>query len=159
MNSQELMFMQLYGGGLLSAGSTWLKVVFLAFLLGVPVYRPERIRNVSLYRRAYMCFGLSIIIPSASTFLLAAVMSPGGTGMGRSIGNSSSLAGNGLLQLLGAAGPVLFGISLICALGAVVPGFIPPPGSRNSGRLQDTSSSTEDDESPGGRGSTESMSP
>jgi len=132
MGQNELLMMQLYGGGLLGAGSGLLKVVFLAFLLAVPVFRPERIAAVSMYRRACLCFGLSIIVPGAVTMFMTAAMLPvGGAG---NFGNTGSAAfsGLGMIQLLSACSPVLFGLSVIFALKAVVPGFIPPTKPRYS---------------------------
>ena len=128
MGRDELMMMQFLsgaGGGLgLGGGGGLLQVVYLAFLLAVPIFRPERIRVVSSFRAAYTCFGLSIIIPSAVSLMMMYVASPmGGLGGGA--------AGIQPLYLLTSAGPILFGISVILAMKAIVPGFIPP---QNSGR-------------------------
>jgi len=158
MSAEQMLLMRQLGGGLLAGGSAWVQVVFLAFLLWVPVFRPERIRIVSLFRRAYVCFALSVIIPSTAPLLVAAVMGPAGLGGRAGGGFSGALFSNGALQLLTAMGPVLFGISLICALGAVVPSFIPPPSSRPSARSYDVDSSAGDDSSGDGF-SAESKSP
>ena len=115
MGREELLMMQLFGGGggwLQSGG--WLQVVFLAFLVAVPILRPERIRVVASYRSAYVCFALSIIVPSAASVLMMTLVSPGGVSGG-------GFSGIQTIQLFNAAGPVLFGISLIqsfrgCAL-------------------------------------------
>ena len=124
MGREELWMMQMFGGGggwLQSGG--WLQVVFLAFLLAVPIFRPERIRVVSSYRGAYVCFALSIIVPSAASVLMTTLVSPGGV-------PGDGLSGIQTLQLFNAAGPVLFGISVILAMKAIVPGFIPPQSIR-----------------------------
>ncbi len=120
MGRDELWMMQLLGGGggwMQSGG--WLQVVFLAFLLAIPIFRPERIRVVSSYRRAYICFALSIVVPSASSVLMMNLVSAGGVPGG-------GFSGFPAIQLFNAAGPVLFGISVILAMKAIVPGFIPP---------------------------------
>lgn len=120
MGREELWMMQMFGGGggwMQSGG--WLQVVFLAFLFAVPIFRPERIRVVSSYRAAYMCFALSIIVPSAASVLMMNLVSPGGVSGG-------GLPGISMFQLFNAAGPVLFGISIVLAMKAIVPGFIPP---------------------------------
>mgnify|MGYP007079508514 CR=1 FL=1 len=130
MGREELLMMQLLGGGggwLQSGG--WLQVVFLVFLFAIPIRWPERIRVVSLYRSAYLFFALSIIVPSVSSVLMTSLVMPGGMG-GGSFG--SDFSGMLILRLLNAAGPVLFGISVILVMKAIVPGFIPPPTSRSS---------------------------
>jgi hypothetical protein len=124
MGREELWMMQLFGGGggwLQSGG--WLQVVFLGFLLAVPIFRPERIRVVSSFRGAYVCFALSLIVPSAASVLMMNLVSPGGIPGG-------GFSGIPMFQLFNAAGPVLFGISVILAMKAIVPGFIPPQSLR-----------------------------
>lgn len=130
MNFDDIMRMRLYSGqmgldGLFGGGGgTWLKVVFLALLFAVPVFRPDQIRRVAWYRRAYFCFGASLILPSLSSLFLVVVATSGGPqGFG---GNASAIGGTTAVHVLNALGPVLFGISVIYAVGAVVPGFIPP---------------------------------
>lgn len=113
MGREELLMMQMFGG------SGLLQVVFLAFLLAVPVFRPERIRIISTYRYACICFALSIIVPSAAYVLLIDLVSAGGS-------SGSGFTGIQTLQMFNAAGPILFGISLILATKSVIPGFIPP---------------------------------
>ena len=120
MGREDLWMMQLFGGGggwMQSGG--WLQVVFLAFLLAIPIFRPERIRVAASYRRAYVCSALSIIVPSAASVLMTNPVSTGGVSGG-------GFSGIQTFQLFNAAGPVLFGISLILAMKAIVPGFIPP---------------------------------
>ena len=136
MRREDLLMMQLFGGG---GSAGWLQVVFLVFLLAVPVLKPERIRVVSSYRRAYVFFALSIILPSATSFLMTTVLSPGAAPGG-------GIPGIQTLQLFSASGPVLFGISLIYAIKAVVPGFIPPRSSRRAS-THDEPSVTERDAS------------
>ncbi len=150
MGREELWMMQLFGGGggwLQSGG--WLQVVFLAFLLAVPIFRPERIRVVSSYRGAFVCFALSIIVPSAAAVLMMNLVSPGGVPGG-------GLSGIQTFQLFNAAGPVLFGISLILAMKAIVPGFIPPQNSGRPTSLDERRSNADGDSFTGGA---ESMSP
>ena len=116
-----MLMLQLLGGGgsggwLQSGG--WLHVLFLAFLLAVPILWPERIRVVASYRASWICFALSIFVPNVISVAMIYAVSPDGT--------RGSFPGMPSLQLINAAGPVLFGISLILAMKAVVPGFIPP---------------------------------
>ncbi len=148
MGRDDLMMMQFLsgaGGGLggLGGGSGWLQVVYLAFLLAIPIFRPERIKVVSSFRAAYTCFGLSIIIPSAVSLLMMYVASPmGGPGAGA----------NGIqpFYMLTAAGPILFGISVILAMRAIVPGFIPPQNSDRPTSLYDRQSNADSDSFSGG---------
>lgn len=123
MGREELMMMQLFGGGGWLQSGGWLQVVFLAFLLAVPILKPERIRVVASYRGAYVCFALSLIVPSAASVLMTSLVSPGGIPGG-------GFSGIPMFQLFNAAGPVLFGISVILAMKAIVPGFIPPQNVR-----------------------------
>ena len=157
-NMQELLMMRLYGGagGLFGSGTAWLEVVFLAFLIAIPVFRPERIRIVSMYRRAYYCFGLSIIVPSTASCLLMTVFMPNVAGGRFGTGSSETILGAELLKVLAQAGPVLFGISVILALAAVVPGFIPPQNPRHSPHGLDGDSSNNSDDSPSDSFSSES---
>jgi len=134
MNSVQYLMMQLLGGGLAGMGGVWLKVVFLAFLMAIPVFRPERIKTLGLYRRACVCFGISVIIPGAASLLTIAAVLPG-AGPGLNNG-SATLFGPGLVQMLNAGGPILFGLSIIFALKAIVPAFIPPVNYRRTVQLQ-----------------------
>lgn len=155
MGREDLLMMQLFGGGAVGGGGGWLQsggwlhVVFLAFLLAVPIFRPERIRVVASYRRAFVCFALSIIAPSAVSILMMSLVSPGG-------GPGGGLSGIPTFQLFSAAGPVLFGISLIFAMKAIVPGFIPP---QNSGRPTGLDEQRSNADSSSFTGIAESMSP
>lgn len=136
MGREELLMMQLFGGGGASGwmpSGGWLQVVYLAFLFAIPIFRPERIRVASSYRGAYLCFALSIIVPSAASVLMMNLLSPGGV-------TADGLSGIQLLQLFNAAGPVLFGISIILAMKAIVPGFIPPQSARRPTNHDDPSS-------------------
>jgi len=124
MGRDELFLMQLLNGGLTTSGG-WLQVIFLAFLLAVPILWPGRIRVTSAYRRAFIWFALSIVAPSVGSILMTSLVS------------QDQFSGGGFgatqaYQLAGAAGPVMFGISLIFAMKAVVPGFIPPHSSHSS---------------------------
>jgi hypothetical protein len=135
MNMEQFLMTQIFGGGLAGAASGWLQVVFLAFLIAIPVFRPESIKTVAMYRRACLCFGISIIVPGAVSVLMMAAMLP--TAGAGGYGNSGSplLIGQGMVRMLHAGGPILFGLSVIFALKAVVPGFIPPVSSRPSRQL------------------------
>ena len=131
MGRNELLMMQLFGGGgglVQSVGL--LQVVFLTFLIAVPILKPERIRVVSSYRRAFIFFALSTIVPSVTSVLMTSVLAPGGQS-GEFLGTMP------LFLLLNVAGPVLFGISIILLMKAIVPGFIPPPGYRRPTSFDD----------------------
>lgn len=120
LGRDELWMMQMFGGGggwMQSGG--WLQGVYLAFLIAIPIFRPERIRVTSAYRGAYMCFALSILVPSAVSALMMSLLPPGGV-------PGDGLPGIQMIQLFNAAGPILFGISIILVMKAIVPGFIPP---------------------------------
>lgn len=131
MSSNDFLMMQLFGGGAAwMQSSSWLHVVFLIFLLAVPIFRPEQIRVIASFRRAWVCFALSIIAPGAVSILTSAVIMPGASPRNMS-------AGTPLLSFVTAAGPVFFGMSLIFAMKAVVPGFIPPKDFESSSRFDD----------------------
>ena len=139
MRPNDYLMMQLFSGGLSSMQSSgWLHVVFLIFLLAVPIFRPERIRVVASFRRAWVCFALSMIAPSAASILTSNLIMPG-------VAAGNMPTGTPLLSFFNAAGPVFFGMSLVFAMKAVVPGFIPPPDFDRSSRFDDHGSA-----SPGG---------
>jgi len=149
MGRDELMMMQFLSGagggnlGGLSVGGGLLQVVYLAFLLAVPIFRPDRIKVVSSFRAAYTCFGLSIITPSVVSLLMMYVASPNGGPGGGAEGIQS-------LYLLTAAGPILFGVSVILAMKAIVPGFIPPQNSGRPTSLDERRSNADSDSFNGG---------
>ena len=131
MRPNDFLMMQLFGGGLSSMqSSNWLYAVFLIFLLTVPLFRPEKIRVIASFRRAWVCFALSIIAPSAVSILTTNLIMPGAT-------SGNMPAGTPLWSFFNAAGPVLFGMSLIFAMQAILPAFVPPRDYESSSRFDD----------------------
>jgi Zn-dependent protease len=106
---------------LLRAGSGWVQATLLAGLLVVLVFRPERIRNRTLFHLACWLFALSVAIPPLLNLLFTAV---GGGLFGSMAASSLVLAATTL------AGPGLLGVSLLLALLSLMPGppspFQPP---------------------------------
>ena len=112
----EWLLLQQYVGG----GRVWLQVAFLVCLFGVIVFKPECIKNLSLFRKSYLLFAFSIIVPGLFAFFAGPLATArGGFRPGTQLDTT--------VQVISASGPVLFGLSIICALGALVPRFIPPP--------------------------------
>jgi hypothetical protein len=124
-------------------GQLWFYVVYLVCLFAVIAYKPQHIRNLSLFRISCYLFGIAVVLPSVVT-LVAGVFSvnfgtgvqvPGGRGtiqpgsgaFSQFLGPEASVILRLLFQILAALGPILFGISIICALISLVPSFIPPP--------------------------------
>lgn len=143
MNPDQLMMMQLFGGGIMGTGAAWTKCIFLAFLLLVPILRPHQIRILSMFRRACTCFGLSLILPGIANIVLTTAIVQGAAGTPYGAVPSSGALGMTLLRVLSGAGPVLFGLSVIFALRAVVPGFIPPAPIHPPGTPRPPSSSND----------------
>ena len=114
---QEILFLkQLLGGG----GEGWLQAAYLLGLIVLLAYRPERIRLPGLFRWACVLFALSVMVPPALTGLFGFLEGIAGNAFAPTRGAGS--AWTFVLLLLNATGPVLLGISLICALVAVSPG-------------------------------------
>ena len=151
MSRQELLFMQLFGGGTTGQQATgWLYVVFLVFLLAVPILKPDRIRVAKSFRASFFYFALSVTVPPVLSTLMYSLQQngAGGGGFGGGIGGAANADGIPTLLLLNGAGPLLFCVSLVLAMKAVVPSFIPPVESQNSSlRSSGGSSSLFDDQS------------
>jgi uncharacterized membrane-anchored protein YitT (DUF2179 family) len=111
MSQDLLFFQQLFG-----AGSGMVQATLLAGLLVVLVFRPDKIRNRTLFTWACWCLALSILLPPLLNLLFATLGSGLFGGMGRSP-----------LVMLGATfgGPGLLGLSLLLTLLSLMPG---PPG-------------------------------
>ena len=106
---------QLFGGG----GLVWLQAAYLLGLIAVLAFRPERIRLPGLFRWACILFALAVMVPPVLTALLGLLQTIGG-------GAYRPMRGPGdvftiLIPVINAAGPVLLGASLLCALIAVSP--------------------------------------
>jgi len=108
---QELIYLQQILGA-----TGWTHATLLASLFLVLVFRPERIRSRTLFYIACWCFGLSLLI-SPTLNVLVSVLGSSPFGGPRGPGGSPLVA---LVAYL--SGPVLFGLSVLLALLALVPG-------------------------------------
>lgn len=137
MDLDDLLRLQLQGGGLgglFTSGKSWISAVLLAFLFAVAVFRPERIINAKALRKAFVFLALSIVLPSLGYMLvLLAAFGTSPSGISR--------AGSGIpvliMQFFNNAPPILLGISILFAMVAVVPRFIPPTLREESSRGDD----------------------
>jgi len=109
---QELIYLQ----QLLSGGTGWTQATLLASLFLVLIFRPDRIRSRTLFYVACWCFGLSLLI-SPTLNVLVSVLGTSPFGGPRGPGGSPLVA---LVAYL--SGPVLFGLAVLLALLALVPG-------------------------------------
>jgi len=117
MRDELFILQQLFGGG---NGQGWLAAAYLLGLIAVLAYRPERIRLPGLFRWACVLFALSVMVPGVLRGLFFFLQ-----GISSSAFRSSRGPGDFwtyLYPVLNASGPVLLGVSLICALVAVSPG-------------------------------------
>ena len=125
--SADAIMMQQMMGLLFGGGRVWLEAVFLLGLFAAALFQRHHIHNIALFRRSYYLFGLSILVPPCLVLLVGYATTVAGGSSGSS-GQALLSANNGLLNpIILASGPVLFAISVICALSALVPPFIPPP--------------------------------
>jgi hypothetical protein len=114
---QELIYLQ----QILGAGTGWTQATLLAGLFLVLIFRPERIRSRTLFYLACWCFGLSLLVSPAVTVLFSVL------GLGSFVGPRApgSFGGPGGSVLLSSvaylSGPVLFGLSVLLGLLALVP--------------------------------------
>jgi hypothetical protein len=116
MRDEFYLLQQLFGGN----AQGWLAAAYLLGLIAVLAYRPERIRLPGLFRWACVLFALSVMVPPMLMALFAFLQSVGSSAYGRSPGLGASWTF--LYPLVNGSGPVLLGVSLICALIAVSPG-------------------------------------
>jgi len=116
MRDELFWLQQLFG----DKGQGWLAAAYLLGLIVVMAYRPERIRLPGLFRWACILFALSIMVPPVLSGMFNLLRGIGQGALGRPRGPSDLWTI--LYPLLNAAGPVLLGISLICALVAISPG-------------------------------------
>jgi hypothetical protein len=123
--SQDAILMQQMLSVLVGGGRVWLEAAFLLGLFAAALFKPHDIHNVTLFRRSYYLFGFSILVPPCLVLLMAYVIGMAGIGPGSTPTGplNSTLMG----PIIAAVGPILLGISIICALGSLVPSFIPPP--------------------------------
>ena len=68
MQNELYYLMQLLGGG-----QGLLQVAFLAGLLLIPVFKPERIHKPGLFKVACLLFAISIMAPSAISLIFSSI--------------------------------------------------------------------------------------
>lgn len=117
MRDELFLLQQLFGGG---NAQGWLAAAYLLGLIAVLAYRPERIRMPGLFRWACVLFALSVMVPPMLTGMFTLLQSIGKSAFRPSRGSGDFWVY--LYPMLNASGPVLLGISLICALVALSPG-------------------------------------
>jgi hypothetical protein len=114
--SQELISLQQLLGA-----TGWTHATLLASLFLVLVFRPERIRSRTLFYVACWCFGLSLLVSPILNVVFGALGASLFTGM-RGPGGFGGPGGSVLVSLVAyLSGPVLFGLSVLLALLALVP--------------------------------------
>lgn len=109
---QELMLGRLFNSNSL------LDAVFLAGMFAVIAFKKESITVPGLFRLAYWLFGLSIIVPACLTPSLAPMMASPSVYGG---GPRSNEVGLVLSVLYSGSGPVLLALSVLCAMGSMLP--------------------------------------
>lgn len=97
-----MMFLNQFG----SSVHIWIDIAFLVCLFGTLVLKPERIRNIFLFRVACLLFAISITAPNMVVFVIQD--SPG-------LGQISPL-----LSFLTAIGPIFFGLSFLATVGSLI---------------------------------------
>lgn len=101
-------------------GQGWLQATMLGFLFLVLAFKPDRIHNRALFRVACLLFALSLLIAPILNFaltLLADSPGPSSRGFPGLMGGSRVT-----YMLITTIGPILFGISVMCALVSLIPG-------------------------------------
>lgn len=115
---EEQLYLQMMAGragGLFGAGN-WLELAMFLALLGLVIFRPERIQSTTLFRWACTLFALSICLPPLATFLVRMAISPMQPNPW-----GSGAEGGFVLIIPSVAQPLLFGFSLFCLFAAVIP--------------------------------------
>ena len=102
--------------GLDGSNETWLAVVFLIGLFCVAIWQPQRIVRPTLFRTAYILFALSILVPAFTEVIFRIT----------TLGTADSIARRGAFgtpllvsSTITLVGRVVFGISVVCALGSL----------------------------------------
>ena len=110
-----------FGGAEPLVRATFLAGLFLAIL-----YKRHRILNLMLFRRSFVLFAASIAVPPCLAAAFAYfVMMTGGAPAGSTM--PSPFVSSGLAaQIFLASGHVLFALSILYAMAALVPRFLPP---------------------------------
>ena len=113
MNSMMLLS-QVLGG----AVRVWLDVAFVGGVMLALLYRPERVRNWSLFQFGCGVWALSTIAPSLVVFL---VNSPTPTRSAMGMGAASDPDLGILSKVVMLTGPVLFALAFLCVVFALMP--------------------------------------
>ena len=113
MNSAMLLG-QLLGG----AARVWLDVALVAAVMLAIIFRPERIRNVSLFQFGCGLWALSNIAPNLVVFLGESTVSTRSS-MGMGTGSDPGLGV--LTKVVMLTGPVLFALAFLCIVFALLP--------------------------------------
>lgn len=103
---------QMLGG----ATRVWLEFGFLVSLFVVLIFKPERIRKLSLFQLACGLLSLSMIIPHLLVFV---VDLSAGTGFGNRGAQNTDVDLTSKIVML--AGPVTFAVAFLCAAFSLMP--------------------------------------
>ncbi len=123
-----MMLGQLLGG----ATRVWLEFAFVVSIFTILAFRPERIRNVSLFQAACGLLALSMILPSLLIFAVDSSASSNVFGAGRT---AQSQDIGMMVKLITASGPVLFALAFLCGTFSLM-----PSASTNSSTATETES-------------------
>jgi len=123
---ESVILSQLMGGG--TSGLQWASAVYLLGLLVTVLFRPQQIHQPGLFRVAYLVYAASIILPALVWAGWLSFAGPGAVGgmRGMATGEAASL----MQMLMMVSGPTLFGVSVVCLIGSLVPhghAIAPPP--------------------------------
>ena len=109
-----MMLGQLLGG----ATRVWLEFAFLVSIFTILTFRPERIRNASLFQTACGLLALSMILPSLLIFAVDSSSNATGFGTGRTAAAQEISV---FVKGITASGPILFALAFLCAVFSVMP--------------------------------------
>lgn len=105
---------QMLGG----ATRVWLEFGFLISLFAVLIFKPERIRKLSLFQAACGLLALSMIIPHLLVF--AVDLNPS-AGLGSRSMGGANVGVDLTSKIVMLAGPVTFAIAFLCATFSLMP--------------------------------------
>jgi hypothetical protein len=103
-------------GRLLDRASGIAAALYLVSLLGVVIFKPERIRSPYLFRLAYMLLAVALVLPALIDSLLQMALFDDGRAYGRSMGGLGFMFVSPLFHMIG---HVLFGVSILCGFGSL----------------------------------------
>lgn len=111
---QEIFLQQLY----MNSGLVWGQTAVMVSLFLAVIYRPERIHHPGMFRWACVLLVLSLVVPS----VLSVALVWSGANPNPMRGPSPMGASGTILALISPVGPVLFGLSVLFGLFALLPG-------------------------------------